>query len=303
MRQLSYIVLFIFLSPAVSFAASAVMLVNPPTLYFSKPGAVSLTLVQEALVDAVDRSSSPQVIWSIENNKPNLLTVRFIAKGKHTAFLNIIYDENKIKIKYKDSQNLKYEKLNNIIDMIHPNYHIWVNYFVQKIKFSTEKYTKYTLLEKNPVTPSRKKGGQHFIVAAQAEPGKRDDEYELSYTIERFSASLLKRIAKSVDETSEGTVAVQTIPWGDTVKNLLKESRKKEVSKVLCETHKADKILYANAPRMAGGQGSRDITYYLYICSNNRKIKETYEIDRNENDTYGYQVALKYSTRDFIAYK
>jgi len=303
MRQLSIILLFIF-SPAVTFAASAVLLVNPPTLYFSKPDAVSLKQVEDIIVDAVDRSSSLQIIWTIENKTPNALVAKIVVRNKHTAFVNISYNQKKISVKYKDSRNLKYEKINSRVGKIHPNYLTWVNYLVQKIKFSTEKHTQYSLVETDPApqTIAKGKGKQHFVIAAQAEPGKRDDDYELSYTMEKFSASLLKSMAKSIANTKNDSVTFETIAWGDTIKNLLKESRKKEVNKNLCATYKADKILYADAPRMPGGQGSRDIMYYLYICSSNRKIKETYEIDRNDLDTYGYQIALIGSTKDFIEY-
>lgn len=105
MLKLKYILLLTFLLPTVSFAASAVMLVNPPTLYFSKANIVKLKQIETILEDAVERSSTPQVIWSVDDKKPNNLVVKFFAKGKHTAFLDINYDKNKIRVKYKDSHN------------------------------------------------------------------------------------------------------------------------------------------------------------------------------------------------------
>ena len=299
MRLLSYVLFFIIVSPITVFAATSVLLVNPPVLYFSKPDTLSIKQVQDILIDAVERSSDSQVIWSIENKKKNIFTVKFVAKNKHTAFLNINYDRKKISIKYKESYNLNYKKLNSQSGTIHRNYLTWVEFLVQKIKFSTEKNSSLSLQEVSPVTHANKKGGQHFVILAQAEPGKRDDDYVLSFTMEKFSASLLKSISNSIVDNN---VTIKTVAWNDTIKNLLKESYKKEVSKSLCASHKADKILYANAPRMPGGQGSREITYYLFICSNNRKIKETFLIDRTDYDTFGYEIAFKGSTSDFIEY-
>ena len=239
------------------------MLANPPALYFSKPDVISLKKVESVLIDAIDSSSSPQILWSIENKKEKVITVKVVVRNKHIAFLNINYDQKKIRLKYKNSHNLKYKKINNSVEVIHPNYHKWVNYLIQKIKFSVEKNTQYSLLETDPAPRLITKGSQLFVIAAQAEPGNRDDDYELSDTIEEFSEMLLKRISKSLIE-SDDRVSVQVVGWGDTIKNLLKESRKKEINKNLCATYKADKILYADAPRMPGGQGTREIMYYLY---------------------------------------
>lgn len=301
MRNLLTIIV-LYLITTVSFAASAVLLVNPPTLYFSKPGAVSLKQAEDIIVDAVDRSSSPQIIWSIESKEKNKIVARVVVRNKHTAFVNIVYDTKQISIKYKDSINLKYEKINSRVGKIHPNYHRWVDYMVQKIKFSTEKQTQYSLTPTNPAPEKNIRGKQHFVIAGHAEPGKRDDEYELSFTTEKFSASLVNSMAKSVEENKQEGVSIETIAWGDTIKNLLKESRKKEVSKSLCKKHNADKILYADAPSVSGGGGGRSIYYYLFVCSTERKITEKIDIERNDNDRFGYEIALIGATPDFLEY-
>lgn len=300
------IALFYFLFVPTS-AFSAVALVNPETLYFSKPNKLALKKVEEILIDAVDRSSSPDILWSIEETKKNRLLAKVVVRNKHTAFININYDQKKINIEYESSKNLRYEKINDYSAVIHPNYLKWINYLVSKVKFATKKYSEYSLVNVDPTPRVKKKGkgkvngDQLFVLAAQAEPGKRDDEYELSYTEEKFSATLLNKISQIINK-SNPEIAIKTIAWGKTIKNLIKESKNKEFNKRLCETHQADKILYANAPHMPGGQGSRDITYYLYICSSDRKIMGKFEINRNDRDTYGYEFALHGSTLDFIKY-
>lgn len=302
MRKLSYILFTILLFPSIVFSASGVMLINPSALYFSKGDAKSLKNVEDALIDAVERSSSPQIEWAVEETKPNTIVAKVVVRNKHTAYVNIKYSLKKISVKYKSSDNLKYEKVNSGVETIHPRYLEWVDYLVSRIKFAAKKHLINPLTETDNTPREMFKGSQHFVITSRAEPGKRDDDYELSYTMERFSATLSKRIVKSLVDEANGHVTTEIIKWGDTTKNLLKESRKKEISKSLCAKHKADKIFYALTEHAPGGGGSRDIKYYLYICATDRKIKETYDIDREDNDQYGYQIALIGSTKDFIEY-
>ena len=302
MRKLTYTLLTLLLFPSVVFSASAVMLVNPPTLYFSKGDATSLKDVETALMDAVERSSGPQIDWTVADKKPNLITAKVVVRNKHTAHVKINYDLKKIKVVYESSHNLKYEKVNSGVATIHPRYLEWVDYMVSRIKFSTEKHLHNPLSEIDNTPKLRSKGLQHFVITSEAQPGGRDND-SLSNSEERFSATLSKRMTKSVVEGASGNVTTHTIVWNeDTFKKLLKESRKKEVSKSLCATHKADKIFHALTERAPGRNGSRDITYYLYICATDRKIKETYEIERNDNDKHGYQIALIGATKDFLEY-
>ena len=302
MRKLSYLLFTILLFPSIVFSASGVMLVNPPALYFSKGDAKSLKGVEDALIDAVERSTSPQIDWTVEETKPNNIVAKVVVRNKHTAFVDIEYSLKKISVKYKSSDNLKYEKESSGIETIHPRYLEWVDYLVSRIKFSIKKHLKNPLTETDNTPKVRFKGSQHFVITSEAQPGGRDND-SLSNTEERFSATLSKRMTKSVVENANGNVTTHTIAWNqDTFNKLLKESRNKEVSKSLCATHKADKLFYAIAERAPGRHGSRDITYYLYICATDRKIKETYEIDRNDNDNYGYQIALTGSTKDFLKY-
>lgn len=302
MRKLTYTLLTIFLFPSIVFAASGVMLVNPPTLYFSKGDATSVKDVEAALVDAIERSSSPQIDWTINDKKPNLIIAKIVVRNKHTAYVKIKYDLKKIKVVYESSHNLKYEKVNNGIETIHPRYLEWVDFLVSRIKFSTEKHLHNPLSETDNTPKEKFKGTQHFVITSEAQPGNRDND-SLSSSEERFSATLSKRMTKSVVEEANGNVTTHTIVWNeDAFKKLLKESRNKEVSKGLCAAHKADKIFYALTERAPGRHGSRDITYYLYICATDRKIKETYEIDRTDNDKYGYQFALIGTTKDFLKY-
>ena len=302
MHKLSYILFTFLLFPSIVFSASGVMLVNPPTLYFSKGDAKSLKGVEDALIDAVERSSSPQIDWSVEKTKPNTIVAKVVVRNKHTAYVNIKYSLKKISVKYKSSDNLKYEKVSSGIETIHPRYLEWVDYLVSRIKFSIKKHLKNPLTETDNTPKVRFKGSQHFVITSRAEPGKRDDDYELSFTMERFSATLSSRMVKSLVGEANGNITTEIIKWGDTTKHLLKESRKKEISKNLCEKHKADKIFYALTQHAPGGGGSRNIKYYLYVCATDRKIKETYDIDREDDDKYGYQTAITATTKDFLKY-
>ena len=302
MNKLSYIIFTLLLFPSIVFSASGTMLVNPPALYFSKGDAKSLKSVEDALIDAVERSSSPQTDWTIEETKSNTIVAKVVVRNKHTAYVNIKYSLKKISVEYKSSDNLKYEKLSGGVETIHPRYLEWVDYLVSRIKFATKKHLKNPLTEIDNTPKVRFKGSQHFVITSQAEPGKRDDDYELSSTIERFSATLSNRLVNSLVAEANGNVTTEVIRWGETTERLLKESRKKEVSKSLCAKHKADKIFYALTKHAPGGGGSRNIKYYLYICATDRKIKETYDIDREDDDKYGYQIALIVSTKDFIGY-
>lgn len=294
MRKIIYLFLFF---PIVVNAASAVILTDPAVLYFSNPEKISLPEVEKTIVNAVRQSSSPEMLWSVESKDNNVITAKLVVRNKHFAFVNIHYSPEKIQIKYKNSNNLKFEKINEYVNKIHPNYMVWVNFLAQRIKLVFETGTQYVLSS----TPATVKGSQHFVIVARAEPGTSDND-ERSNTTEKFSRTFLSRLTQTADETKDKNISFQTISSADVAENLFKESRDNEVSKNLCKTYNADKILSANAPQLIGGRASRYVTYYLYICSNGRKFSEKYRINRYSEDSYGYQVGLTYTSFDFIKY-
>ncbi len=63
--------------------------------------------------------------WSAASVKPGkILAVLHIRK--HTAKVLITYDAKQVRIKYAGSENLKYKKKEDGIEIIHKNYNSWI---------------------------------------------------------------------------------------------------------------------------------------------------------------------------------
>lgn len=59
--------------------------------------------------------------WEIVPIKPGLMTGTIVVRGKHTAVVDIAYDQKEYSITYRNSSGLKYTD-----GKIHPNYNNWV---------------------------------------------------------------------------------------------------------------------------------------------------------------------------------
>ena len=102
-------------------ARSAVVLVEPERVALVS-GASPLTResVRQAIVKGGARHQ-----WTVANDQPGLLQLRYIKEGKHHVVVDVSYDTTGFQIRYVSSTNMKYESTNGV-PMIHPFYNKWV---------------------------------------------------------------------------------------------------------------------------------------------------------------------------------
>ena len=65
--------------------------------------------------------------WSPSDSRTGYTQGKIIVRGKHTLVVDINYTENTFEIKYKSSDNLKYSKNDEGVEMIHPNANSWMS--------------------------------------------------------------------------------------------------------------------------------------------------------------------------------
>ena len=108
MRPLTFIFLgFLLISVQVNAAANSIILTNPPVLYFENADKLSLQQIHKTLINALELSSSSNVIWSVKSKTPGSMVAKVVVRDKHIAYININYDSKKINIEYNKSYNLK----------------------------------------------------------------------------------------------------------------------------------------------------------------------------------------------------
>ena len=299
MRKTIITSLMILCCANVVHAASAVLLENPSPLYFVNPGEQTIKTIESILVESIRRTTTQIEEWSIESTAPSKLVAKLVVRNKHTAFISLDYTPDKIIISYKDSYNLKFKKVQNRFDFIHPNYMKWVDKLVFNIKKEFQ-FRKIDLTE-TPIPVAAAANQQTILLAARAEPGRRDG-LRADRTTEAFSKSYLRLINKQIFKTKPDHVFVKTLTDLDKTKQLIEDDRDNSVSEELCKTQNVDKIFVASSPANPGGAGTRCVYYSLYICANGRKFKEKYTIKRSNYDAFGYQTGKLRATEDFINY-
>lgn len=117
-------------------SAAQVLLRDPPVLLLHGEEGLPETTVRRIILDALDRSSVPSRVWTVESEQPGLIVARHATADARVAYVNINYSGSFIRISYKDSVNLQYkQKFKGGSQFIHSDYHMWVNFLVAKIKY------------------------------------------------------------------------------------------------------------------------------------------------------------------------
>jgi hypothetical protein len=75
-------------------------------------------------------------------------------RGKHTVLVDILYSATRLNIKYRDSTDMSFKKDDESPGLIHPNYNVWVDDFLQAIMFEIQKLDSISMMQK----PSQKVG-------------------------------------------------------------------------------------------------------------------------------------------------
>jgi hypothetical protein len=105
----------------VSHARSAVPLIEPDrvALVF---GATNLTpdLVKQAIARGGQKHG-----WTVSDEQPGRLRLKYIKQGKHEVVVDVTYDTTGFLVRYVDSTNMKYGSKDGV-PVIHPFYNQWV---------------------------------------------------------------------------------------------------------------------------------------------------------------------------------
>ncbi|MCI4662263.1 MAG: hypothetical protein MRY63_10655 [Neomegalonema sp.] len=74
--------------------------------------------------------------WVFKRIAPGQLEASVNVRGKHSAVVDIYYNTKTYSIRYKGSENLKYDPATNTI---HPNYNQWIHLLEQEINTEIQK--------------------------------------------------------------------------------------------------------------------------------------------------------------------
>ncbi|RMG56526.1 MAG: hypothetical protein D6717_06455 [Gammaproteobacteria bacterium] len=92
------------------------------------PEGLSTKEVRKAIVDAMIKRG-----WGVASKKPGKI-VAVLHIRKHTAKVLITYDTKAVVIKYVSSENLKYKKEEDGVEIIHKNYNSWIRNLASDIQ-------------------------------------------------------------------------------------------------------------------------------------------------------------------------
>ena len=301
MKKIISLCLALSLPGSVVLAASPVILENPPALFFAAPNKLNAEQIEKIVLEGLNRSNSPDQVWSVEAKQAGMVNAKLVVRNKHTAFVDIKYDPVKILISYRNSDKLDYEKIQGKFAVIHPNYLKWVDFLASNIKSAAQFAGNDSALSETPPA-SNMAASQTIVIAAYAAPGDPDEANPLTRTVNSYSKTFLNLLAKKVNHSKPDTVKTILLDDANLTKSLIDESRDTPVSQQLCKQYNASKLFIGSSPTNPGGRGTRYVTYYLYICDKGRKFTEKYLIERGLYDAYGYQGEYHATIDDFMNY-
>jgi len=88
----------------------------------------SAAQTREAIIRGMGQRS-----WNVKSETANEIIAQNNVRGKHLVVVSIKYDDNSVRIRYRDSQNLRYTKTSSGRELIHKNYNSWVENLRQDI--------------------------------------------------------------------------------------------------------------------------------------------------------------------------
>ena len=92
----------------------------------NSPVPASANLTRKQVGNVIEREAT-KLGWSVERQTPGRM-VATLKLRKHTAVVDILYDEKQFSIHYKDSQVLLYDG-----EKIHRNYNNWIHNLQRRI--------------------------------------------------------------------------------------------------------------------------------------------------------------------------
>lgn len=286
--------------------AGTIILEDYPVMYFPNKEGVKLDVIQEIVADAVDRSSYPQHLWTIDSEKPGKIIARLNVRN-HVLRMKITFDIHKISVQYHDSVRLSFSENAAGMRRIHGKYKSWSEFLVTKIKYVAKRKTKMSFVDESPIKAVVKTSAgtvakpKKVVVAAFAENGDVAREAGI-YDEATNSALFAKEIVKQLNKKKPANITLSRRVWGSSLKKFEKSHRTKDLNYV-CKQENADILVLAYLEEWLGGSGGirpRNMFYYSYNCAEDDIVKETYELLDDYDEAFPYQITMVKSLKKFI---
>jgi len=298
-----YISLLILMCIAFPSFAGTMILEEYPIMYFPKKEGVKLEVVEDIIVDAVDRSSYPGHEWTIDSEKPGEIIARLNVRT-HVLRMKIKYDMHQINVQYYDSTRLSYSENAAGTRKIHDKYKPWSGFLLKKIQFVAKRKTKMKFVDESPIKVVLKSSTgevikpKKIVVAAFAEIGRRAREAGI-YSDEANSKLVAGTIEKRLNKTKSANYKIKRITWNKQLDEYLKNHRASILASI-CKENNADSIILGYLEEYIGGSaGQREMFFYMFSCKDEDVVKEKYESYDSYDDKYPYQLDILKGLKKF----
>jgi len=150
-------------------------------------------------------------------------------------------------------------------------------------------------------TPSKDKPGKRIMLYSFAEPGNYDlsEKISGSDTIASYSKNTVNILNQQL-KRHMGDKNKYFARSGEYIYELYYRMDKPIVRKSICTDNNAHYLVFSNSEKEPGAP-FRHVTYRLIDCETTKEFKKEYSIERDElNDSFGYEVALHTTFKDFL---
>ena len=283
--------------------AGTMILEEYPIMYFPKKEGIKLEIVEDIILDAVDRSSYPAHEWTIDSEKPGEIIARLNVRS-HVLRMKIKYDTHKINVQYYDSTRLSYSENSAGTRKIHDKYKPWSGFLLKKIKFVAKRKTQMKLVDESPfdvvlksasgkvITPKR------IVVTAFGETGRRAYEAGI-YSDEANSKLIAETIEKRLTKTKPANYKIKRVAWNQQFNEYLKNHHASVLVNI-CKEKNLSSIIFGYLEEYIGGSaGERDMYFYMFSCADEDIVKEKYASYDSYDDKYPYQLDILKGLKKF----
>ncbi len=296
--------IFILLSMSFTSYAGVMILEDYPVKYFPDKKGVKLDVVKDIIIDAIDRSSYPNHLWTVDSEKSGEIITRLNVR-RHVLRMQIKFDEHKIDIQYFDSANLNYSQNTAGLRRIHTKYAEWSGFLLTKIDFVARRTTKMSFVSEPPNMPVMV---MHtgavakpftLVFTAYGDVGSRTSDTGID-TVEEMSAAMGSEIERHLKKVKPANVKLVRLNWN---KRLYRYAiaQNKQIPVEICKQHNADVILSANLEaHIRGNSGRRDLYYKLYSCKDEDEVKEQYDSYDHFDEKFAYHFDTITNLKKFI---
>lgn len=291
-----YLLVFILACiPFMSFAGT-VIIEDYPTMYFPDKNGVKLDVVEDIILDAVDRSSYPRHLWTVDSTSPGKVIARLNVRS-HVLRMKITYDKHKINYQYHDSVRLKYSVNSSGMQRIHEKYNVWSEFLLSKIKYVAKRKTKMDFVSESPLQQVVvSQSGEvikpmKLLFSVYGDTNNRGRESGI-YDDQAMSNAMAREMVKYLKKVKPANVRINKIKWNKQLYTYMVKHNRSIPAK-LCDEYQADAILTGYLDDSLGGTtGSRDMYYQLFTCRTEDLVKEKYDTIDSYDEKFAYHFDL-----------